>query len=523
MSVAGPHEEVLGSVPSIDALTAGTVAAVVTLTVLAALLRFVRLGHQGFWFDEANTALLVHYSPGRMLGLLPQSESTPPLYYCLAWVWARVFGFGEVGLRSLSAVAGVVTVPVAFGAAAKLISRRAGLIAAALVATSALLIWYSQEARSYALVVLLGAMTLLAFAYALAAPTPRRLAAWTAACALALATHYFAVLAVVPEAAWLIAVHRRRRPVQVAVGLVALAGLALIPLAISQRGTGNSSWIAHIPLHIRLSQIVPQYLLGFGAPAGRWLRALDAVVVLGAVALLIWRGGRAEHRGARLACGLALAGAAVMVVLMVAGEDDLITRNVILLWLPLALVVAAGLGSPRARRLGLAGAAVLCATGVIAVIGVDTNRSLERPDWRPVAAVIGPVPAGAGRAILIQHYRTLLPLSLYLRHLRFIRGRAASRVDQLDVIAMRSPQQNACWWGAACNLIPSQIQGSYPIPGFREVGEQRILQFTLVRLESPAPVRLTRALVSRALTTTGLRHDALILQSSGGARPLRRA
>ncbi|MBV9047081.1 MAG: hypothetical protein JOY58_02360, partial [Solirubrobacterales bacterium] len=59
--------------------------AVIALTVLAAVLRFARIGHQGFWFDEANTALLVHFSPGKMLGLIPKTESTPPLYYCLAW------------------------------------------------------------------------------------------------------------------------------------------------------------------------------------------------------------------------------------------------------------------------------------------------------------------------------------------------------------------------------------------------------------------------------------------------------
>ena len=73
---------------------AGATATVAALTLLGAALRFTRLGAQGFWFDEGNTALLVHLSPGRMLGLIPQSESTPPLYYCVAWVWARVFGFG---------------------------------------------------------------------------------------------------------------------------------------------------------------------------------------------------------------------------------------------------------------------------------------------------------------------------------------------------------------------------------------------------------------------------------------------
>ena len=54
-----------------------------------------------------------------MLGLIPQTESTPPLYYCVAWVWARVFGFGEAGLRSLSALCRGATVPVVYCATAQ--------------------------------------------------------------------------------------------------------------------------------------------------------------------------------------------------------------------------------------------------------------------------------------------------------------------------------------------------------------------------------------------------------------------
>jgi predicted membrane-bound mannosyltransferase len=41
------------------------VLTVAVLTALAVGLRFYRLGHQGFWFDEATTALLVHFSPLR--------------------------------------------------------------------------------------------------------------------------------------------------------------------------------------------------------------------------------------------------------------------------------------------------------------------------------------------------------------------------------------------------------------------------------------------------------------------------
>ena len=491
-----------------------SLAILASLTAAAALLRFWRLGHQGFWFDEANTALLVHFSPGKMIGLIPQSESTPPLYYCLAWVWARIFGRDEVGLRSLSALAGVLTVPAAYAAGAKLASARIGIVAAALTAFNPLLIWYSQEARSYALLVLWSALALVAFAYARERPTPRRLAAWVLLSALALATHYYATLAIVPEAIWLLATHRRRRGVQLAFGAIALCGVALIPLAISQHRTGRSSWIAPIPLSQRLGQIPRQFLIGTGAPAATALLLLGAAAIALALALLCLRATLAERRAAALLGGLAAAGIALELALIAAGTDDLITRNVITLWLPLGCMVSVGLGTRRAGILGLSYAAALCAVGLVAAIGVAVDRKLERPDWRPLAAAIGPrPPAGAaGRAILVQHYRTLLPLSLYLPGLRFIRGPGAL-VGELDVVAISSPQQNACWWGAACNLIPSELPRSVPIAGFRIVGPpQHIHQFSLLRLRARSPVRLTPRAVSAALTTTTLRRDELLLE-----------
>ncbi|HEY2657194.1 MAG TPA: glycosyltransferase family 39 protein, partial [Solirubrobacteraceae bacterium] len=272
--------------------------AVSALTLVAAVLRFYRLGHQGFWFDEGNTALLVHFAPGKMLGLIPQSESTPPLYYCVAWIWARVFGYGETGLRSLSAVCGVLMVPVVYAAGARLISRRAGVIAAALATCSPLLIWYSQEARSYSMLALLTGVSLLAFAYARVSPTRRVLVAWVVASALALATHYYALLAVVPEAVWLLWMFRSRRPVQVAVGVVGLCGLGLIPLAIGQHGTGHGNWISSAPLGRRLGQIVPQFVSGFEGPVHGVFEPVAIAVVVVALVLLVWRSSGSERRGA---------------------------------------------------------------------------------------------------------------------------------------------------------------------------------------------------------------------------------
>ncbi|HET7296887.1 MAG TPA: glycosyltransferase family 39 protein [Gemmatimonadales bacterium] len=486
-------------------------AAVAALTVLGAVLRLYRLGHQGFWFDEGNTALLVHFSPGKMLGLIPQSESTPPLYYCVAWMWARVFGYDEVGLRSLSAVCGVLLVPVVYAAGARLISRRAGVIAAALAACSPLLIWYSQEARSYSMLALLSSVSLLAFAYARLDPSPRVLAAWVVASALALATHYYAALVVVPEALWLLWVHRRRS-VQVAVGVVGVCGLGLIPLAIGQQTSGRANWISFTPFDRRFGQIGPQFAAGFDGPAHSVLEPVAIAIVVLALVLLATRSEPVQRRGALLAGGIALSGFLISLVLVVAGFDDLLTRNVLAISAPAALLVAGGLAVPRPRGVGVIAALALCGMGVATAVGVAVDRDYQRPDWRVVAGALGQAPVG-GRAILVQHYSDRLPLSLYMPALQSVRGQSAAAVREFDVVSFTAPASSGfCWWGSACNLWPSRMQSSYPIAGLHPVSERHVLQFTVLRMVSSHPVRLSPAAVAGALTATNFRDDKLMWQ-----------
>src|SRR3954449_6193943 len=138
------------------------------LTLGAAVLRFATLGVQAYHHDEIVTASrILRGGFGHAMDAVGFSESAPPLYYALAWAWTQVTGTGEFGLRSLSALAGVATVPVAYLLAAELRDRRAGVFAAALVAVNPMLLWYSQEARGYALLALLCAASALYFVRAL--------------------------------------------------------------------------------------------------------------------------------------------------------------------------------------------------------------------------------------------------------------------------------------------------------------------------------------------------------------------
>jgi 4-amino-4-deoxy-L-arabinose transferase-like glycosyltransferase len=495
------------------------------LIALATFLRFWRLSHQGFWFDEANTSQEVHYSVGQMLSLLKHYDSTPPFYYAVASVWARIFGFGEAGLRSLSAVCGVLVVPLSYALANKLFSRRAALITAALAAFNPLLIWYSQEARAYQMVVLLTGASLLAFAYAKDDPTPRLIAAWVVTCALAIATEYYAVLVIVPEALWLVYRQRRSRPVIAGIAVLAVWCAPLLWFAISQHATGHAKWIAPIPLGHRVGEIFPQFLIGFGAPGGNVLARVAEAAALAALVLLGVRLRRGEARsGGAVAAAVLLGGVLINAFLIAVGIDNLISRNLIGLWLPAALLVAAGLAiRGRAAALGLALTAVLCGVGVAAAVGVALDRTYQRPDWRGVVRVLGVRPALGvpSRAILIQLYRDVLPLSLYMPSLRAWPHHGTDKyniytgtetVSEFYVVTMTSPPGNFCWWGSACNLEPSQLQSSYKIPGFRPVWIRHFEQFTILQMRADHPVVVSPQMVSSALTNTNLIYNDLLLQ-----------
>jgi mannosyltransferase len=504
-TVTGPGQPSVG-----DPRRAGAI--VVAVSALAAALRFTRIGHQSFWYDETVTAQLIHRSLTGMFRGIVHTESTPPLYYCIAWVWGRVFGFGEAGLRSLSAVAGVATVPAVYGTAAKLLNRRAAVVAAALTASSPLLVWYSQEARAYALLVLLAALSLCAFVYAREEPTPRRLAVWMLASALALATHYYAALTVVPEAICLLSGRRRSRAVALSVLAVAACAGALLPLALTQ--TGHAPWIALLPLGRRVLQVPRQFALGPGAPAPALLLGGMIAMVGLALAALLGRREAGERRGASVAGGLLGAGVAMNVLLVLVGIDNLITRNVIVLWLPSALVVAAGLAAVPRRWLAAVGCLAGCAVSTGAALGVAFDSGLQRPDWRAVARALGPplAPgAPAGRAILVQ--RNLVELWLYAPGVRFM-GPEGARVDQLEVVASTPPHDRACWWGGACMLVPSALPRSLAVAGLRVSGPVvRVAQFRLLALRARGPVWLTPGMLARALPGRTLSGDLLFVQA----------
>jgi mannosyltransferase len=420
----------------------------VAIIAVAAVVRFATLGHQSYDHDEAVTAWRVlRGGVGQMLGVVVHSERSPPLYYLIAWPWAKLFGTGEVGLRSLSALIGCLTVPAAYLAGRELASGRAGLIAAALVAFNPYLVWYSQEARSYALVVLLIAWGLVFFARSLSNPSPRNLALWAAASALAMCSHYFAAFVVGAEGLWLLATSRPRRRLAVALGATVAAGLALLPLAIAQEGSDRRNHFTTVPIVHRIAGTAVGFLASAepagltGSPPVRLLR--DAAVIVGLLAaalaliLLVRRACTRERRGALVFAAVGGAALIVPVGLALVGLDYVDVRNLIGALVPLLLAAAIGLGCARAGRLGLAGAGAAIAACCLVSVGVFASAQMQRPDWRAAASAIGPA---SGPRVLVVPRNGNEPIALYRDAREFRSPRfGAVRVREIDALATVPP------------------------------------------------------------------------------------
>jgi mannosyltransferase len=478
------------------------------------VLRFATLDLQSYRYDEAVTVgRVLHPSLFDTLAAVPRSESTPPLYYAVAWGWSRIFGSGEIGMRSLSALAGTASIGVVYLAALALpLRRRAGLTAAAIVAVNPVLVWFSQDARAYALVFLLTGLSFLFFARARRGGAHRDLAWWAATSGLALWTHYFAAFVVVPETLLLLTSHflsysdnkdkvsgEGRWRALVAIGVVVTAGALLAPIALRQNGNAHASWIAEQPASQRLER-AGMKLVGEdngdehgSRQPGPIPPAIPIAPALAALALLAWRGDDLERRGGAVAAAVGAAGIAIPLVLGLLGADYLDGRNLIPVFVPLIVLLGAGFGVRRAGWIGLGAAAVFCLCALIFTVEIDRLPRLQREDLRNAAAQIEPLRPGT--AVVTLKYSANQPLRWYLD--ARIAGDRLPSLRQIDLVGSASAERSAG------HLLPA---------AFHRVESQPVsYDFTLTRFRAGHPVGVPlRVLENGALVGGGANASVLV-------------
>jgi 4-amino-4-deoxy-L-arabinose transferase-like glycosyltransferase len=385
---------------------ASAALAVAAATAVGLALRLVALD-QSLFADELSTYWIV--STNDLAGVVStvhtDVEITPPLYFLTAWLTTRIEISPEL-LRAPSLFAGVATIPLTYLVGLRTVGRRAGLVAAVLGTLSPFMVFYSTEARGYAVMMALLLLSTLAM---LAALEDRRTRWWVgyAACTcMAVYTHYTVVFALGAQLAWLLWTHPEAR--KAALMANAGAALAFIPWLSGLRADFRSPttdivdsfnsvgfdsvrldlahWVLGHPL------ILPKTPLGElpGRVAGVLLVAGIAIAVLGAIVARrkegSWRVAGSTDRRLALILAMALSVPVGAALLSTVGPNLFGARYLAASWPALSLALAALLVvGPRLAQIGAVGLVVLAfAITTVAMLEPD----VQRPQYEAAASFI---------------------------------------------------------------------------------------------------------------------------------------
>lgn len=241
------------------------------------------------WLDEALTVEIARLPISELLAAL-RNDGAPPLYYVLLHGWMKLFGTGDIAVRSLSALLSVATIPLLVLAARRRAGDTVAVAAGVLIATSPFAIRYATEARMYALVAMLAIAGWLLLHTAVTAPGPASLVGVGVVSGLLLLTHYWsfhllAVTAVAGLVAWRVRPGLRpglwRAGASMAVGSTVLFA-AWVPSFLFQAAHTGTPWgTSPGPIEVAFTTLVD---LGGGPhPEGQSIAAL--LVGLGVLAL----------------------------------------------------------------------------------------------------------------------------------------------------------------------------------------------------------------------------------------------
>ncbi|MEM6459103.1 MAG: glycosyltransferase family 39 protein [Planctomycetota bacterium] len=511
---------------------------VALLTLLAAGLRLLRLDHGGLWYDELIMARITAGGWDKVWEELLLTR--PPVYPLLGYAWSSVFGGSDAAIRLLPALLGVATVPVMFLVGRRLFGVAAGLLTAGLLAVAPYQVYYSQEHRYYALVMLLTVASIALLLRGLRVGEPAggdggraRWGSWAGhgvASVLMLLTHPLSALILGPVGLAVLALaglgRLRWRRVGVFVGVQVGVMVAFVPWVLWKLGLMSSRvesgtmdadgfvpWITSPPWWAPVRTAGNFMFLG-----ARYLRAdltlLGGLVLLAGVAVAWWRcggmsGGLAAARryGARLgaslrgrssAWGFAAVWAAGPVLLLAAvswaAKPLYVDRYIIAASGGLYLLVAAAL---------VAGARVLPAWSVAGAIALGMAGSLTtyyqapgKGAWPEAAAWLD----GAwlpGEAVAFSSERGNVRETEHVRRNWFWYAEAGRDAPQTDVDVRAAPAvvaerlreaasgpRHAVWlvlWRDTAAPVGLDTAFAEPVAGVRLDRVERFFDLTLMR------------------------------------------
>ncbi len=192
--------------------------------------RLYGLDAQSLWRDETDSLRFATRPLAQALAMFTRPGENGPLFFLLLRPWLAVAGHSEFALRFPSALAGVLAVPLIYRWGRWLGTRRMGWVAALLLSFNPYHLWYSQEAKMYALVVTLILAVLWAFVRAMERGGWWRWGLWVALVSVCFYLHVLAALVLPLQVVWFLLMPRWRRRWRSFAAALAVLILPYLPL-----------------------------------------------------------------------------------------------------------------------------------------------------------------------------------------------------------------------------------------------------------------------------------------------------
>jgi mannosyltransferase len=356
---------------------------VVLLTIAGAWLRVSHLGTRSLWLDEGATVALARASWQHFAWVWWHGEANlQTIYFLLMRGWIQL-GSSEAWLRLPSALFGIASIPLTYVVGRKFTGVMPSLVAAALLAFSPSAVYYSQEARSYSLGILVVLLSTYFFVRAVEEDRSSDWALWTVCGIAAFYSHDFTALVLVAQVLSLLV---KPPPVQwrraILCGLIIFA--AAVPgLTYVFRATPENLHFLWMP---RPSPKEFWHLAMFFGGSG--IKIALACLLWGAGIAAVIRAGRDGEAELAWRGTLLLSWAIIPAVLLalVSLREPMFLQRYMIFSLP-ATALLAGVGAAMLSkwRIGLVLAAVLCA-GCIPTIVRNYNKPREA--WRGATGLV---------------------------------------------------------------------------------------------------------------------------------------
>ena len=404
------------------------------ITLVAALIRLSHLGAESIWFDEASTWAATRVPVKHFVRVLVEHEVSPPLYFVLMKGWTSVAGDSEVVLRLPSALVGTLTVLILGWLSRGVVGAGPALAGSVLLALSPFHIWYSQEARSYALYTFLILLATIALAVAWESNQRQAWLVYFLSLLAACYTHYFAVYFLVAHASFVAVAslssvrtslaHQlllsRRRIWTVGTATVGVVFLPWLILKSPRHPWSGGNWIQQLwvntaPL-LQLWETTRSIFLGDWYPfaARNWVH-LGIIILIGGGMLPTLGKGNSNASGLRI--GPMPLSTVVLVPSVVAWAvsqfwPSMIPRYLIPI-LPAALILV-GIGIWRIRSTALR-VLVVSALAIGQILSLQHQiREHMRPDVRGLSAYLRAC-AQPGDGLVVEEWYNTLVFRYYMR------------------------------------------------------------------------------------------------------------